>query len=81
MPDEPNTKADARGPAIYEIRIEGHLGRQWEDWFDGMTIVTDTCGNTVLTGRVVDQAALYSLLRKIRDLGKPLLSVTRVEPE
>ena len=46
-----------------------------------MTIVTDTCGNTVLTGRVVDQAALYSLLRKMRDLGKPLLSVTRVEPE
>ncbi len=81
MADETHTGKDPYGPAIYHITIEGHLGRRWEDWFDGITIATDEDGNTLLTGLVVDQAALFGLLRKVRDLGKPLLSVSRTEVE
>jgi hypothetical protein len=62
----------------YRIRIKGHLGRQWADWFDGMTIMLDNNGETLLTGLVADQAALHGLLRKVRDLGLPLLSVVCV---
>jgi len=65
---------------IYQIRIKGHLGRQWTDWFEGLTITLEENGETLLTGPVVDQAALHGLLRKVRDLGMPLLSVNRVEP-
>jgi len=66
---------------LYQIRIKGHLGRQWTDWFGGLTITLEDNGETVLTGPVVDQAALHGLLRQVRDLGMPLLSVTRVEIE
>ncbi len=65
---------------IYQIRIKGHLGNQWTDWFDGMTITSEEDGETLLTGPVVDDAALHGLLKKVRDLGMPLLSVNRVEP-
>ena len=65
---------------IYQIRIKGHLGHQWTDWFEGLTITLEDNGETLLTGQVVDQAALHGLLRKIRDLGMPLFSVNRVEP-
>ena len=65
---------------IYQIRIKGHLGHQWTDWFDGQTITLKENGETLLTGPVVDQAALYGLLKKVRDLGMSLLSVNRVEP-
>ncbi len=65
---------------IYQIRINGHLGRQWTDWFEGLTITLDENGQTLLTGPVVDQAALFALLRKVRDLGMPLLSVMCLEP-
>ncbi|NIW11203.1 MAG: hypothetical protein GWN33_12090 [Gammaproteobacteria bacterium] len=65
---------------VYQIRIQGHLGRQWTDWFGGLTITLEEDGDTLLTGPVVDQAALYGLLRKVRDLGMPLLSVIRVKP-
>jgi hypothetical protein len=65
---------------IYQIRIKGHLGHQWTDWFEGLTITLEENGETLLTGPVVDQAALHGLLRKVRDLGMPLLSVNRVEP-
>ena len=65
---------------IYQIRIKGHLGHQWTDWFDGLTITLKENGETLLTGPVVDQAALYGLLKKVRDLGMSLLSVNRVEP-
>ena len=65
---------------VYQIRIKGHLGRQWTEWFDGLTIALEDNGETLLTGPVVDQAALHGLLRKIRDVGMPLLSVNRVEP-
>jgi len=71
---------DSDQPGLYEIRIKGHLAEQWANWFDGLTIALVENGDTLLTGRVVDQAALYGLLRKVRDLGIPLLSVNRVEP-
>ena len=66
---------------VYQIRLKGHLGRQWTDWFDGLTITLEDNGNTLLTGPVVDQAALYGLLKKARDLGMPLLSVNCIEPD
>jgi hypothetical protein len=65
---------------IYQIRIKGHLGPHWEGWFGGMTITLEANGDTVLTGPIVDQAALYGLLRTLRDVGLPLLSVTRIIP-
>jgi hypothetical protein len=55
-------------PTVYQIRIEGHLGPGWTDWFRGMTITPKEGGDTLLTGPVVDQAALHGLLRKVRDL-------------
>ena len=67
-------------PMIYQIRIEGHLGRQWTDWFDGWSITLEEDGDTLLTGPVLDQAALHGLLKKVRDLGTPLVSVIRMEP-
>ncbi len=63
---------------IYQIRIKGHLGRQWTDWF-GLTIALEENGDTLLTGPVADQAALYGLLKKLRDLGIPLVSISPVE--
>ncbi len=65
-------------PERYEIRIKGHLDDKWADWFEGLTITREDNGETLLTGPVVDQAALHGVLRKVRDLGMPLLSVTRV---
>ena len=65
---------------VYQIRIKGHLGRQWTNWFGGLTITLESNGDTLLTGSVVDQAALHGLLKKVRDLGMPLLSVNRVKP-
>ena len=67
------------GPDYYEIRIHGHLDEAWVDWFDSMEIVLEASGETRLTGPVADQAALHGLLRKVRDLGMPLLSVGRVD--
>lgn len=66
-------------PEVYEIRLKGHLHRQWEDWFDGLTITLEENGETRVTGPVADQSALHGLLRKVRDLGMPLLSVHRLE--
>lgn len=70
---------DADQPPVYQIRIKGHLGRQWRNWFEGLTITLEEDGNTLLTGPVCDQAALHGLLKKVRDLGMPLLSVNSVE--
>jgi hypothetical protein len=64
---------------IYQVRIKGHLGPQWADWFGGLTITPEDNGDTLLTGPVVDQAALHGLLRKVRDLGLPLISVTHAQ--
>jgi len=66
-------------PGLYEIRIKGHLEKRWADWFDGMVITLADNGDTVLSGSVVDQAALHGLLRRVRDLGMPLLSVSCVD--
>lgn len=75
MSTTPNPKADPSRPMICQIRITGHLDSQWTDWFDGMTLTLENDGSTLLTGPVIDQAALHGLLRKIRDLGMPLVSV------
>ncbi|MCB8928181.1 MAG: hypothetical protein H6652_21455 [Ardenticatenaceae bacterium] len=66
-------------PTIYQIRIGGQLGAQWTEWFDQMTLTQADNGDTLLTGPVVDQAALHGLLRKVRDLGLPLISVTQLQ--
>lgn len=64
----------------YQIRIEGHLDDQWTYWFSGMAIALEDDGNTLLTGSISDQVALFGLLKRIRDLGIPLVSLNRVEP-
>ena len=74
---EPKTNSDQ--PVVYQIRIKGHLGCEWTDWFEGLTITLEEDGNTLLTGPVIDQAALHGLLKKVRDLGMPLLSVNPLE--
>jgi hypothetical protein len=72
---------DPYEPGLYEIRIKGHLDSHWMDWFERLTITREENGDTVLTGPVADQAALHGLLRKVRDLGLPLVSVIHVEPK
>jgi hypothetical protein len=67
-------------PGRYEIRLKGHLDSRWAAWFDGLTLTRDSDGTTVIGGLVADQAALYGLLQKTRDLGLPLISVNHVEP-
>jgi hypothetical protein len=78
MPNKHNPNTDES--MVYQIRIGGHLSGQWADWFGGLTITLEDNGDTLLTGRVVDQAVLYGLLRKVRDIGLPLISVNPVEP-
>ena len=81
MSNESNPIIEPSQPLIYEIRIKGHLDQQWTEWFEGLTITLEDNGDTLLTGHVVDQAALHGLLRKVRDLGMPLLSVDSVKPD
>lgn len=78
MPGEGNRNNDASQPMIYEIRIGGHLGQQWQEWFMGLSILLEENGTTLLAGAVVDQAALHGILKKVRDLGVPLLAVNVV---
>jgi hypothetical protein len=80
MSREPTITEPTASPT-YQIRLQGHLGPQWADWFEGLTIALQENGETLLTGPVVDQPALHGLLKKVRDLGMPLLAVTRVEPD
>src|SRR6476469_6708298 len=80
MAEALNRTADTSQPTIYQIRVQGHLGFQWMDWFGGLTLTLEDNGETLLTGPVADQAALYGLLRKVRDVGMPLISAIRVEP-
>jgi hypothetical protein len=80
MTNEHRSERDKDQPMVYQIRIQGHLSHQWTDWFDGLSIRLEEDGDTLLMGTVIDQAALHGLLKKVRDLGMPLLSVNRVGP-
>ena len=75
----PHSKTDPGQPIVYRIGIEGHLDDQWKNWFAGLTITLEANGDALLTGPVPDQAALFGLLKKVRDLGMPLVSLHRVE--
>ena len=80
MSNELEPKPTPSLPVIYQIRLKGHLDSQLTDWFEGLTITLEDDGDTLLTGPVIDQAALHGLLKKVRDLGMPLVSVSPVEP-
>jgi hypothetical protein len=79
MSNKLEPKTNASQPVVYQIRIKGHLDSQWTDWFGGLTIMLEEDGNTLLTGPVVDQSVLHGLLKKVRDLGMPLVSVIQVQ--
>ncbi len=81
MSNSLTTTPESNLPAVYQIRLKGHLNHHWIDWFDGLTITLADNGETVLTGPVVDQAALHGLLKKVRDLGMLLIAVAQVQPE
>jgi hypothetical protein len=81
MSNESKESGEKAEPLIYQIRIKGHLDRKWADWFSGLSITSLENGETLLTGPVLDQAALHGLLRKVRDVGLPLVAVIRCEPE
>ena len=81
MANDINSEIDPGQPVAYQVRIKGHLRGQWTDWFDGLAITLEDNGDTLLTGSVTNQAALHGLLRKVRDLGMPLVSVTSVSVE
>lgn len=70
---------DSSRPEVYQIRVRSHLGSDWTDWFEGLTITLEEDGDTLLTGPVVDQAALHGLLKKVRDVGLSLVSVNPVQ--
>ena len=78
MTNEQRSEHDAGHSRIYQIRIKGHLSQQRMDWFEGLTITLEKDGNTLLIGPVIDQSALHGILKKIRDLGMPLLLVNSV---
>jgi hypothetical protein len=80
MLNKPNSKSDFDQPSIYQIRVKGRLNHEWSDWFGGMTIKPDEEGNTLITGEVIDDAALHGLLKKVRDSGLRLLSVNQIDP-
>ena len=75
-----SNELDPNQPTVYQIRIKGHLGPQWAGWFGDLAITLEDNGDTLLTGSVADQAALHGLLRKVRDLGMPLISAVRIKP-
>ncbi len=79
MLNELHAKRGQGRTTVYQVRLKGHLGPEWSDWFEGLAITLEEQGDTLLTGPIVDQAALYGLLKKVRDLGIPLVSVNRVE--
>lgn len=76
-----DTSAQHTESNLYEIRLAGHLEARWADRFGGLTITLAQNGETLLSGPVIDQAALHGLLKKVRDLGLPLISVNRVKPD
>ena len=80
MSQELDLQTDSSQPMAYQIRIAGQLDSRWADWFEGLTITLDG-GDTLISGPVIDQAALHGLLKRVRDLGMPLVSVSPVEPD
>ena len=80
MSNRRGSERDANQSMVYQIRIRGHLSARWTVWFEGVTITLEEGGDTLLTSEIVDQAALYGLLKKVRDLGMPLLSVNSIDP-
>ena len=78
MSNEHSLEHDADRSLVYQLRIKGHLGQRWMDWFEGLTITLEEDGTTLLNGPVLDQSALHGILKKVRDLGMPLLSVNSV---
>ena len=81
MSTTPPLAEDHHKPGCYEIRLKGHIDNRWANWFEGLSIILEDNGETLLTGSVVDQVALHGLLRKVRDLGLPLISVNPVASE
>ena len=69
------------GTGRYEIRIQGQLHARWAAWFDGWSLTNDNDGTTIISGPVLDQAALHGLLQKVRDIGLPLISVQQIDPD
>lgn len=78
MSNGSNPESGSSRPLTYEVRIEGHLGSDWADWFDGVIVSRLDDGDTLLIGPMVDQAALHAVLRRVRDLGLTLVSVRRL---
>ena len=78
MPGNANREANPAQPKEYQIRLKGQLDEQWTDWFGGLTVALTEDGDTLLTGPLADQAALHGLLRKVRDLGIPLVSINEI---
>jgi len=81
MENEQRSNLDAKQPPVYTFKIRGHLSQQWMTWFDGLTVVLEEDGNTLLSGPVIDQSALHGILKKIRDLGMPLLSMNPIDSD
>src|SRR6185503_8045206 len=81
MENRPDPETKPGQSTVYQIRIKGQLDPQWTNWFEGMRVTPQDDGDTLVTGPVLDQAALFGLLRKVRDLGLPLISVTRVKTD
>lgn len=79
MSNDLKPKPTLSQPLVYQIRLKGHLGSQWTDWFEGLTLTLEEGGDTLMTGPVVDQSALHGLLKKVRDLGMPLVSVVQLQ--
>ena len=79
MANNRNPNQEPGQPIVYQIRIKGHLSDEWTNWFEGLTITLEEDGDTLITGSVSDQAALFGLLKKVRDLGMPLVSINCVE--
>ncbi len=74
-PKDAHQEAEPGQPVVYQVRLKGHLDNRWADECEGLTFTLEETGDTLLTVPVVDQAALYGLLRKLRDLGLPLISI------
>ena len=78
MSNNPDHQPDSCQPMVYQIRVKDHLDSQWTDWFDGLNVVLEDSGETLITGPVIDQSALHGLLKKVRDLGLTLISVNPI---